>query len=180
MTNKNEGQRIVAFYDGSGFDDRGRSLQDILNFNDSQLEYIHDFIQWLFPLREPSQANPDAPCLDDTGIERFRQSPQLRENMLRALDRMLAFYGLARKGDDIIQTPQFADHAGWLTPGNHNHLRLTRMIKSLRLLGNEESALALFDRLSAIHDDERRRGFKNISDLTYVFWCDAAASNQDT
>jgi len=180
MTKENEGQRIVAFYEGSGHDERGRSLDDILKFNDTQLEHVHDFIQWLFPLSERSQANPDAPCLDDAAIERFRQSPQLRENMIRALDRMLAFYGLARKGDDIMQTVQFAKHDHWLTPGDHNHLRLTRIIKSLRLLGNEQWALALFDRLSAIHDDDRRSGRKRISDVTYVFWCDAATSNNDT
>jgi hypothetical protein len=33
---------------------------------------------------------------------------------------------------------------GWLTPGNHNHLRLTRIMLSLRALGLEHEARELY------------------------------------
>ena len=54
---------IVTFLEGEGPDDRGRSLFDVLAFDDAALERNHDFIQWLFPLPEPSSAVPDAPVL---------------------------------------------------------------------------------------------------------------------
>jgi hypothetical protein len=33
---------------------------------------------------------------------------------------------------------------GWLHAGNHNHLRLTRILTSLRLLGLDDQSRALF------------------------------------
>jgi Opioid growth factor receptor (OGFr) conserved region len=41
---------IVSFYAGETPDSRGRKIEEIWNFNDRQLETVHDFIQWLFPL----------------------------------------------------------------------------------------------------------------------------------
>lgn len=101
----------------------------MLRFDDASLEYTHDFIQWLFPLRERSGANPSAPRLDDAAVAAFRDRPELRAALRRAYDRMLTFY----KSD-----------LGWLAPGNHNHLRLTRMMISLRTLGLEEEARELY------------------------------------
>jgi len=138
------GLRIVAFYEGNGPDDRGRSLDEILQFDDDALERVHDFIQWLFPMRERSGANPTAPRLDPAAIEAFRTRPQLHSALLRSLDRMLSFYGLAWAGDAIVRGSTFVKRSMWLTPGNHNHLRLTRILISLRVLGEEEAAQALF------------------------------------
>jgi hypothetical protein len=165
-----QGQRILQFYQVKAPDDRGRYLEDVLRFSDEQLEYTHDFIQWLFPLREPSGANPDAPCLDDAAIAQFRERPDLRDAMRRALDRMLSFYGLAREDDAIVTSPEFSRHAQWLTPENHNHLRLTRMLKSLRLLGNEPEARALYQCLSRLYEEQRRSGYAGITARTFRFW----------
>src|SRR4051812_18614981 len=112
---------LVKFYSGAAPDDRGRFLSEIQGWPDHRLEQVHDFIQWLFPLREPSGANPDAPALDDADIREFRSSPELQSNLRASYLRMLSFYSAPAKH--------------WLTPGNHNHLRITRMIKSMRLLG---------------------------------------------
>jgi hypothetical protein len=53
--------RLTDFYRGAGSDSEGRSLADLWNLSDDEMEDIHDFIQWMFPLREPSRFNPDAP-----------------------------------------------------------------------------------------------------------------------
>lgn len=45
---------LIAFYDGSGKDDLGRSLQEILQWDANRLERTHNFIQTLFPLPEMS------------------------------------------------------------------------------------------------------------------------------
>lgn len=45
---------LVAFYDGSGVDGRGRSLETILKWGTGKLESSHDYIQTLFPLPEAS------------------------------------------------------------------------------------------------------------------------------
>jgi hypothetical protein len=49
--------RLLAFYRGQAPDDAGRWLKDIWEWDDEQLETTHDFIQWLFPLPEPSRFN---------------------------------------------------------------------------------------------------------------------------
>lgn len=171
-----DGERIVAFYEQTLPDDRGRFLEDILQFPDARLESVHDFIQWLFPLREPSGANSDAPRLDDAAIEQFRMRADLRDNLVRALDRMLAFYGFARDGDRIVKSDDFTRHAHWITPGNHNHLRLTRMLKSLTVLGNQSLARSLYECLLSVYDDERRSGRDGITPQTFTFWEDAVRS----
>lgn len=166
-----DGVRILAYYAGTGTDDRGRSLHDVLRFDDASLEHVHDFIQWLFPLRERSGANPDAPRLDDAAVASFRERPDLRANLRRSLDRMLGFYGLQRNGDAIVRGPEFPLRRHWLTPGNHNHLRLTRMMISLRTLGLEGEAQALYRCLTVIAASEG-----GVSNVTLHYWNDAVAS----
>jgi hypothetical protein len=165
-----EGRRIIAFYGGGAPDDRGRSLGEILKFDDDRLEHAHDFIQWLFPLPERSGANPSAPVLDDAAISAFRTRSELRAALCRSLDRMLAFYGFAWSGDRIVKSATFLQRSDWLSTGNHNHLRLTRMMRSLNLLGERQAALALFDALSDVYDEERRTRRSRISDRTFYYW----------
>ena len=63
--------RVLEFYRGHGRDHRGRLLADILGFDFYELEFHHDYIQWLFPLPEPSGANASAPLLTDEDIAAF-------------------------------------------------------------------------------------------------------------
>ncbi len=161
-----EGRRIVAFFEGAAPDDRGRFLSDILRLDDAALEYTHDFIQWLFPMRERSGANPSAPRLDDDAIAAFRLHPRLQARLRRAFDRMMAFYGLQWEGDGIVPSPDFAQRSHWVTPGNHNHLRLTRILTSAHTLGLETEARALLECLLAIGSSQRHA----ISETTIRYW----------
>jgi hypothetical protein len=171
MSDSGEGRRIVAFYEGVAPDDRGRSLVEILRFDDDRLDEVHDFIQWLFPLPERSGAQPSAPILDGAAIAAFRSRPELRAALRRSLDRMLEFYGLAWCGERIVRSATFARRStNWLRAENHNHLRLTRMLRSLYLLGEPQAARALFDVLSDIFSEERRSGRNRISERTFDFW----------
>jgi len=58
---------LVNFYRGESRDAEGRFLEELLAWNDDELEEVHNFVQWLFPLPEPSQFNPDAPLLSKGG-----------------------------------------------------------------------------------------------------------------
>lgn len=144
-----EGERLVAFYRGTGTDGAGRTLSEILQWDDGSLECHHDYIQWVFPLRERSAFNPSAPVLDDPVVAEFRQDPELQEKLVQALGRMLAFYGLEKRPDvegRVVVAPGPAFEArsrDWLQPGNHNHLRLTRIMVSLATLGLADEARAL-------------------------------------
>lgn len=116
---------IVDFLEGGGPDSAGRGIDEVLRFGLGALESRHDFIQWLFPLQEPSAAMPGSPVLDAEDVAAIKASLRAQAHLMAACDRMDWFYG---------QT----DH--WLRPQNHNHLRITRIIKSLRLLVGDFAA----------------------------------------
>lgn len=160
---------IVRFYRGDAADDRGRTLDAILAWDDDRLEAVHDYIQWLFPLDEPSRFNPSAPLLTPGDRAAFRQ-PALAANLRRALERLLAFYGLALQPTmppRVMRSDQWRDRSAvWLYAGNHNLLRLTRLIRSLALLGQPELARALYDAL-------RRECEGQVSAVTLEYWKEA-------
>jgi len=166
MTNS----RIIAFYSGTEPDNRGRYLHDIQQWADDKLEAIHDYIQWLFPLPEASGFNLAAPILNRESIQEFRARPDLQDKLRASFLRLISFYGLEEhKGEQITvnRAPTFAAKATvWLSPGNHNHLRITRILRCLSLLGLEAEAKAFFDCLSKICDDEQNKPLPAISDET--------------
>ncbi len=161
-------------------DDAGRTLDGIVCWPDAQLEAVHDYIQWLFPLPERSGANPWAPVLTPASIAALRASPEAQARLHAAWRRMLAFYGLVLDGEEVVPGPEFQTTASrWLTPGDHNHLRLTRMLRSLRVLGCEAEAQALWAALRRLHETESAAGRHSIADETVAYWRRAATEPLD-
>jgi hypothetical protein len=177
---RDEGNPIVNFYSGLGRDDSGRSLKEIQGWSDKDLETTHDYIQWLFPLTEPSAFNPDAPILDARAIQEFHARRELRDNLRRSFLRMLSFYGLESvegEAPRIVPSQSFTKQAAnWLTPSNHNHLRITRILRSLQLLGLSEEAAAMFRSLAALYGRESAAPMPRISEETFRFWRSAMDS----
>ena len=97
---------IVSFLEGKTPDHRGRMLFMLWKQTDDHAENNHDYIQWMFPLEEPSQAVNGAPVLNDFD-----------------------------------------------TSYDHNHLRITRAIKSLRLLTSDQAADEFRDKVIALAGD---------------------------
>ena len=166
-----QGSRILDFYAGAAPDHRGRSLAQLQSQSLSALESNHDYIQWLFPLPERSSASAHAPILTPADIQAFEQNPLLRGSLLQSFSVMLWFYGFelieaaqrlqVRRGRDFA-----ARSAIWLTPFNHNYLRLTRILRSLRLLGCADHAGALF----ACLQDVYREHADEIGEETFQYW----------
>ena len=57
--------KILEFYKGERPNQEGLYLNDIMKFDSDELESNHSYIQWLFPLIEPSLAIPDSPILEE-------------------------------------------------------------------------------------------------------------------
>jgi hypothetical protein len=164
------GPSIVEFYSGESPDSEGRYLREIQQWPDARLESVHDFIQWLFPLYERSAVNADAPVLDRATVEQFHVRENLRLNLRASFERMLRFYGLELREGTVGRGQAFEEAArNWLRPGNHNHLRITRILKSLVALGLEREAKALFECLKVIYEERSGR----VSPVTFRFWTDA-------
>jgi hypothetical protein len=170
----NEG--IRGFYSGERPDSSGRYIEEIWAFTDHQLEYTHDYIQWLFPLGTRSRFNPDAPLLTQQTILAFRRSEFLKSRLKRSIELMLKFYGLqsveSKIGSlKIVKSPEFGSKSlNWLELQNHNHLRLTRIMTSAGFLGLRYYSMAMLACLEEIAA-EHPEGF---SAQTLQIWRDAA------
>ena len=178
----NDTERLIRFYEGTGTDHRGRTLADIHAYDHDALERHHDFIQWLFPLPEPSPVNPLAPRLTPEAIAAFSARSELRRALLASLDVMLDFYGLRlQRSHDadaaptavspgeptVVRAPHWSRAAhNWLTPDNHNFLRLTRIMRSCSLLGLGDAARALLAALEEVYADAPRI----VGERTIGFW----------
>lgn len=164
---------LIDFYANNAPTPDGYFIRDIWSWDDDKLEYVHNYIQWLFPLREKSGFNPDAPLLDDETISEFQKNPVIEGNLLKSFILMLDFYGmeLDTTGKVVVHLSLNFDAkcGNWITPYNHNFLRITRILKSLTILGLRDYALAFFDCLKNIqakHNDI-------IDSNTFSFWKNA-------
>lgn len=168
------GPPLIRFYLGEARDTEGRFLRDIRAWDARRLEGVHDYIQWLFPLRTFSRFNPDAPILDDDLVARFHSDGRLREELLASFRLMLTFYGLELHEEDSGPSvgpaaDAVARQRHWLSPGNHNLLRITRILGSLSTLGlraHAQAFLAALEELYARHESV-------IGPTTIAFWRDA-------
>jgi hypothetical protein len=163
--------RLTDFYRGEAADAEGRFLADVWAWDDDELEVVHDYIQWLFPLAEPSQFNPDAPLLSPEDIAAFRQDSTLQANLRKSFERILRFLGLTLANHGaVVEGENFAARTPdvWAYP-NHNWLRITRILGSMTLLGLGPLATALYGRLNAFYTS---RKFP-ISAETFQYWTDA-------
>lgn len=127
---------IHAFLTFRGTDGSGRNYADVISFDDARLEEVHDYIQWLFPLREPSRAVPGAPVLGAAEAEAIRRDSWAQDNLRTAQARMGGFYALNK---------------GWLKRHDHNHLRITRILTSLRDLVGLEEARVFYERITTLN-----------------------------
>jgi hypothetical protein len=167
--------RFIQFYLGEVPDVAGRTIHDILNFNLRDLEVVHDYIQWLFPLRERSHFNPKAPVLSEQDIRAFRGSEVLKDTLRKAFLKMLDFYGLEFHEKQVVRSANWDQRKGWLTPYNHNLLRVSRILTSLRLLGLQDCAHSLYSALEELYREHADR----IGSETWQFWTQAASQPLD-
>ena len=110
---------IVGFLEGKTPDHRGRTLSMVLAFSDERAEQTHDYVQWLFPLDEPSGSVQGAPVLSDLDIDEIKKSAAAQANLIKASEWFFQFLNQNQR---------------WIAKYDHNQLRITRVIKSLRLL----------------------------------------------
>ena len=163
---------LIEFYAGRAPDFRGRMIDDIWVMSLDELEYTHDYIQWLFPLRERSAVEPDVPVLDEAAIAAFA-SIELQRLLERSANVMATFYGFVISGSRLDFAPNaFERQAVWLRSGNHNFLRLTRIMKSLSMLWLPELAAGWFEILGRIYESKPAV----VGQVTWRFWQDTPSA----
>ena len=157
-------KKLLNFLYGNDKNFDNLYINDIWNFTNEQLEYNHKYIQWIFPIKERSKYNIFAPKIYD--IQKYLD-PIIQENIKKSFIMMLHFYGLKLEKNKIIQDIYFNEISKkWLLKNNHNFLRITRILKCLRLFDLQEEAKMFFDCLYDIYLNNS----DIISDKTLFIW----------
>lgn len=150
-------QLLIDFHHFDGTDHGGLSREDYLSFADDEMEKAHDWIQWAFPLPEPSRAQPQSPVAGSYFYSTIKVDPLARMRMTAMTARYFRFLE--------------ATQSTWVVARDHNHLRITRVIRCLHLCGMDALARNFLDYVlaRARHPD----GHLLIPSGTLVFWTEA-------
>ena len=139
------------FLVGDERDFKGRTLNDIRSYTDHEIEHVHDFIQIVFPLNEESRASFHGYYLrHDLLVEQIRSNELAKTNIVKSAEWFLKF--LER-------------NSNWKAVYNHNHLRITRIIKCLRLLVSDQEADKFYNDVLHLLGHQSK-----INEVTLAFW----------
>jgi len=104
---KEEGHQapVIQYFHG-GRDPLGRTHDEMVSYSLERMEECHDYVQWMWPLHEPSAFAEVYPVLTEEQVSILRASEEARARMLASLRRFRLFYGLPPLPD----TPSPAPH----------------------------------------------------------------------
>jgi len=163
--------QIVEFYRGERGNNIGMTLEQIMKFSHGELEMDHDYIQWLFPSNEPSAMNGEAPVLTKEEAHILGDDPELIEKVKQSFLKILDFLGFELTINEDGGMPRITDKLPtkkcpkpqlWMEHFNHNMLRVTRIMKCLRLCGLTEEAFLFHEAL------ERHKSKFSVN--TWKYW----------
>lgn len=148
---KNKQENIYKFLSGEEPDKYGRNIKEIWGYDNKLLEKSHNYIQRLFPTTEESIFEK-APVVDLKTDKKYINNPKIKENMIKSFKLMLNFYGFEYNDDKIIDKQE---QKHWISKGNHNYLRITRIITSLKIFGLEKEAILFYEELLNLSHTEK-------------------------
>ena len=154
MVENNFSMDFQGFLRGETQDVKGRYLSDIWNFTDEQIEFTHDFISLVFPLETQSNNSSQYFYLYDKElIKVMRADILVKTNLIKSTEWFLGY--LKR------------NHA-WQSKFNHNQFRITRIIRSLRLLVSDKEADKFYKNVLDLLDQDHI-----VNEKSLVFWAGA-------
>ena len=146
---------ILDFYARKGYDPKGRAFHEYLQADDVFWENCHDHIQVAFPLPEPSAKQPHAPVATQDDFNAIATTPELKMRVLMMLGRYLQFL------DRTFQ---------WRRAKDHNHLRITRVIRCLGFCGLNDEAFEFCEYVKSVVG-------KTVGKQTIWYWEEALKRN---
>ena len=154
MVENNFSMDFQGFLRGETQDVKGRYLSDIWSFNDEQIEFTHDFISLVFPLEIKSNNSSQYFYLHDQElINAIRADLVIRAKMLKSASWFL----------DYLKR-----NKAWQSRYNHNQFRITRIIRSLRLLVSDIEADKFYQNIINMLDCEHV-----VNEKSLAFWAGA-------
>jgi ADP-ribosylglycohydrolase len=117
--------RLKLFHEARAPLANGHRRDTLLLLSDEEFETNHGFIQWAFPTSQPSQNPTNAPVLDLDSAVWLAE----KDDVARFLEDMTTRF---------LEFLKRSDH--WKQKYNHNHLRISRALESIRTLHSYELA----------------------------------------
>ncbi len=154
---------LLRFFRNEEADCEGRMFEDILKYSPDEIEYKHNFIQWIFPTKEKSAYNQNAPIIDNRFAKRFQDDKLAKCNFCKSCQLYLNYIGYQCTKGEITRAQ--SPYIFYQLP-SHNLLRITRVLNSLNQVGNSECSKRLYKALMNeldLHPDK-------ISLTTKLFW----------
>ena len=116
---------IVDYFLGRTTDSESKTINDYLSMDNEALDNDRGWVPWIFPSTEKSNSFPDAPILDQKGVDQFRDDAILKELVKQTTNYYLKFLNSTYK---------------WRNTADPAHNRITRMIRFLATIGMSEEA----------------------------------------
>jgi len=157
---------LMQFYKGvyeGGRNKNNTTLEEVWKFSDYELEHIHNYIQWMFPIVEPDYWNRDTPKLCEADIQEFKTNKSLKTKVAKSLLVISQFWGFDIDWDDsgklkMMKSASYGEKSKkWQTGMNHNFLRITRVIHCLNDLGFRELAETFYGGIMKVAAENPRR-----------------------
>tara|TARA_B100000963_G_C22218957_1_gene490716 strand:- start:89 stop:535 length:447 start_codon:yes stop_codon:yes gene_type:complete len=127
-----------------------RYISEIWSFNDEQIETTHNFIQFLFPLTQPSKNSLNKIYINsDDLLCELKSDKKVRESIIYSSNWYFSF----------LERNQH-----WQTYYDHNHLRISRVIESLNVIVSNRQANRFYKQVLDICIEEL------INDETKLIW----------
>lgn len=139
-------------------------LADVWKYTHQQYEAGHWFIQWMFPSDEMSSINPYAPVVTEEVHKEFNSNTKLKLKLKRSFIQFLDFIGISLSRG-VLSIKSNASFYRTVQRRNHNLQRITRVLRSLNILGLKEYA-NLFYAFLLKHKD-------CINSITLDYWSKA-------
>ena len=145
---------LVTFLKNQEPDFNVRFLSDIWDFRDIDIERNHDFIQIVFPLDTPSNFSSHGYYVDNPKLLSILKNDDVVKNNIIKSSKW--FYEFLKRNQH------------WRKPEDHNHLRITRVIKCLRLIVSDEDADNYYEKIMGLLENQNQINQKSLQ-----FWKEA-------
>ena len=174
-------QTWIKFLMGEQIDDKSfrfNSCNEFRTASNNDLEGYHDFIQVVFPnLEKSGYANQDLYL--NKNLKKWQDLMQdleirlkIQENLRLNLIRILTFFGFeVTLGDssEIIKLKAKTDGVAF-KPGNHNGLRLTRVLICLKIFGLNREHQLIIDSINSNKEIMKLVNGNSTLKTSYEFW----------
>ena len=153
-------------------------MLDILNWDYGRMERVHNYIQWVFPIKDPSQFNRHAPVLTRALAKTVAADSKAMANIQKMFVHFLGFAGLEidRRSNTVLRIGKSAAFAKrrrvvWGGEHNHNWLRISRILTCLGMLGMVDQQAALFKALEMLWG---RGDIPESAKRSFSYWANSA------